>query len=496
MKKSSGKVLLMALGLSIAGTSTTFAQQQGAGSDGIWSLAEAVTQAKQNNLQIKQSQLNRGLVQADLTQSNFSRLPSINGNASHSYNYGANRDPLTGDFLNAQRIRSNNLSASASVPLFAGFQQVNLIKQNRLALQASEQDVLASQNDITLQVITSYLNILFTQELIKTRQLQRDLSRQQLNRTTILFKSGSVAENAVLDLQSQLANDEFNLIEAQNQLDISRVTLIQLLNLQGITEFQVEVPEIPEPDENPVIIDGKEVYETALQTQPAIKAADLRVLSAARALDVARGSYYPTLSFGASIFTGYSTSRSLFDDQNPEVTVTGYRQQVFYADDKGNVPLAPVYVPITDVNFPELEYGFMDQLKDNVGKQLSFTLQIPVFNGFQSRINVQRAKLSQQNAGLNADIAKNNLRQTIEQAYVDAVAAQRKYVAAKEQITAAEKNYRNAELRLNSGVINTVDFNVIANNFNTAQSNLIQAKYDYTFKLKVLDFYQGKDLSF
>src|SRR5690606_37858480 len=141
-------------------------------------------------------------------------------------------------------------------------------------------------------------------------------------------------------------------------------------------------------------------------------------------------------------------------------------------------------------------YGMFRQWDDNLNTQAGVSLQIPILNSLQVRTNVQRAKLQQQNAQLNADIARNNLRQTIEQAYVDALAAQRRYAAARQQVTASEKNFRNAELRLQGGVINTVDFNVIANTYRSAQSSLIQAKYDYTFKLKVLDFYQGKDLSF
>ncbi|MCC9167065.1 TolC family protein [Pontibacter harenae] len=492
MKKLS-KNLLLVIGLSLAGASAAQAQQEGAGSDGIWSLEEAVNYARIHNLQVRQAKFNVEANDAIYTQSRFARLPSVNSSSSYSINTGTNIDPATYD-LRTQTTRSSSLNANASLPLFMGFQLVNTVKQNALELQASQQDLLSAQNDITIQIVTAYLNILFANELINTSTLQRDLTNQQLDRTRVLFRAGSVAENAVLDLESQLATDELNLINAQNQRDISRLTLKQTLNLPAIAEFQIEIPEIPEPDQSPVLVEPGTVYEVALQTLPAIKAADIRVISAAKAIDIARGSYFPRLSVSAGVNTFYSSRSYLYGDA--ETTITGYnRQLVGYLDESRTQPFS-LYIPQTQVNMPFLDYSLPDQFRDNIGRQVAVSLQIPIFNGFQTRTNVARAKIAQNNSKLNADVARNNLLQTIEQAYVDAVAAQRRYVAAKQQITAAEKNYRNAELRLNAGVINTIEFNTVANTFRSAQSSLIQAKYEYAFKLKVLDFYQGKDISF
>ncbi len=491
MKKKS-KSLLLALGLIMAGSTATMAQDQGAGSDGIWSLEEAINYARANNLQVKQSKVNRELAKADLNQSKFSRLPSINGSADHTYSYGTTLNQNIGELRNDQ-YRSNGFSLNASVPLFMGFQYTNQVKQNTLELQAVEQDILSAQNDITIQLITSYLNILFAQELIKTSELQRNLTRQQLERTRVLFKAGSVAENAILDLESQLATDELNLINAQNQRDISHLQMVQLLNLPKSDNFQIEIPAIPEPDQSPALVNATDVYEVALQTLPAIKSVDLRVLSAGKGVDIARGSYFPRLSLNGGMNTFYNTDSKLLDTDTQPI-ITGYSPETFgFYDNEGREAFT-LYVP--QITRATKDYPFADQFNNNLGKQFGFSLQVPIFNGLQARSNVERAKLQQQTAQINAANARNNLRQTIEQAYVDALAAQRKYVAAKDQVTAAEKNFRNAELRLNNGVINTVDFNVIANTYRSAQSSLIQAKYEYTFKLKVLDFYQGKDLSF
>jgi len=486
------KRLLLVIGFSLTGMAGAMAQQQGSGSDNVWSLEEAVNYAKTSNLQVLQTLTNNNLNQVNLKQLKFQRLPSINAGGSYNYNTGSYQDPVTFSLIN-QESQTGNYQLSASVPLFMGFQQLNLIKQSELELQASQQDVLSAQNDITIQIITSYLNILFADELIKINELTRNLTQEQLNRTRILFNAGSVAENSVLDLESQLAADELELINATNQRDIARLSLMQLLNLPNTQEFQIVVPQIPEPDQDPVLINGEQVFDVAAQTLPAIKAVDLRVLSAARALEAARGDYYPRLSLNAAMSTRYSsTSQFLTGRQTID---EGLQRKALGFSDAAGTKEVVIYVPSAYDAPVYGNYPFLDQLQDNIYKQIGLSLQIPIFNGLQARTGVQRAKLQQQNAKINADIARNNLRQTIEQAYVDAVAAQRRYVAAKEQLRAAEKNYGNAQLRLNSGVINTVDFNIVANTFRTAQSNLVQAKYEYTFKLKVLDFYQGKDIS-
>ncbi len=476
-------MLTLVLGTMLLSAPATAQENPG---EGGWTLLEAIEYAKKNNLQVKQTRANRDLDAVSLNQARLDRLPSLNGAATSTFSSGTTVDPTVQE-LRRVDYTSLGLQAGASVPLFMGFQQINRIKQFGLDLQASEQDILAIQDDITLQIITSYLNILFAEELTKTAELQRNTTQQQLDRTRILFKAGSVAENAVLDLESQLSTDELDIINAQNQRDISRLALIQLLNLEDeqAKEFEIIIPEIPEPDANPVLVNPGMVYDVANQTRPGVKAADLRVLSSTKALDVARGAYYPRLTLNAGINTFYNSQGQLFDPSG-ELE----KRTLGFTNENGTEELV-IYTP----GLTPRDYPFNDQLKDGIGEQIGLSLNIPIFNGFLVRNNIQRAKISQLNAKLNADIQRNQLRQTIEQAYVDAMASQRKFTAAKQQLTALEKNYKNAELRLNSGVINTVDFYVITNNYRTAQSNVIQAKYEYTFKLKVLDFYQGKEIT-
>lgn len=486
MKKQ--KLLLLALGIACTTVGMQESMAQKGPENGTWSLQEAINYAIQNNLRVKQAKVSKDIADVNLKQSRFGLLPNINGSGTHTYNYGSSVDPLTSEFR-TQQIRSNNFSVSSTVPLFQGFQQQNQVKQNRLLAQASSNDVDAMQNDVILQVITSYLNVLFANELLKTAELQRASTEQQLKRTQILYKAGSVAQTNVLELEAQFASDELNVINAQNQIDIAKLNLIQLLDLDNPEKFEIQIPQIPEPTLDPVAISPNQVYDVAVQTLPDIQSADLRVRSAEVGVAIARGAYYPRFNFGAGIFTGYSSAR--LSPVATQIEGAFQRQTLGFQNPDGTNPLV--------VYFPEStrgEYTFSDQLDDNLGKQLQFSLQVPIFNGLATRSAVQRAKLNQQNAQLNAELERNTLRQTIEQAAADAMAAHKKYVASKRQVASLEQGYRNAELRLNSGVINTVDFNVIANNYRRAQSDLIQAKYDYFFKLKVLDFYQGKDISF
>jgi len=456
-----------------------------------YTLQECIDQALQNNLSVRQRIINKEISVAELRQAKASLLPNINGSASHNYNYGTNIDQATYE-VRRDQTRTNNFSLGASLPLFMGNQRLNNIKQSSLDLQASEQDILATKNDVAIQVVTSYLNILFAEELIKTAELQRSSTQQQLDRNRILLKAGSIAENVVLEVESQLATDELNIINAQNQGDIARISLKQLLGINNNEPLTIVVPEIPEPDERATPINPNEVYEYALNNLPAIKGADLRILSADRGLAVARGAYYPRLTFSGGVNSFY-TSRGVLYSQSAVEPGKLASETLGFIDAAGTIPFM-LYSPVIPA-FIEEPYPFTDQVKNNFGQQMGFSLSLPIFNGLQTRTNVERARLNHLNARINADIARNNLRQTIEQAGVDALAAQRKYAAAKRQLAALQRNYDNAQVRLERGIINPVDFNVIVNNFRVSQSNLIQAKYEYTFKLKVLDFYQGKPLT-
>ncbi|TGE28529.1 TolC family protein [Hymenobacter metallicola] len=491
--------LLLSAAAQPALAQTTSPAQPPAGSvpptapSGPYSLQRAIDVALQNNLTIRQQQLSVENTNAILRQSRAAVLPTANASASQSWNYGTNVDPLTFQFQN-QTTRANNFSVSAGLNLFSGFQVRNTIKRNQLDYQAGLSDIEKSRNDIALNVASSFLQLVLAQELVRTNEARVNSSQQQVARTQKLLKAGSVAESNLLDSQAQLASDELNVITAQNQVAFYKLQLAQLLNLTSATGFEIEVPTLPDPDDEASFSGNPDgTYQTALGLMPEIKAADLRVQSSMRTVDVARGAYYPRFTFGASVFSGYSSARigrKLSGDST--IVPSGLIYEV--------TPTGPKAVPgliagIPQPRFETLPEGFTSQVKNNLGKQINFNLSIPILNGLQVRTNVQRSQIGVKQAELQAEQSRLQLRQNIQQAYADAVAAQRRYISAKRQTEALSTAYRNSEIRFNNGLLNGTDFNIAKNNLYGAESSMIQAKYEFIFRRKVLDFYEGRGLT-
>jgi outer membrane protein len=421
-----------------------------------WSLQACIDYALKNNLQVRQSGFVTERSRIDHNQSRENLLPTISGNANQTNNFGTSTDPFTNVFVR-ERIQSANFSLFTNLNVFSGFQLQNNLKRLALEYEASLSDLERDKNTLILNVVTQYTQILFADELLQTSQLQLANTHQQAERTQKLFRAGAVPESNVLELNAQIATDELTAINAQNQKDIARLQLMQLLNLNMTQPFEVEKPQVPDPSEEIIAFNANEVFVIAQQAMPEVRSADLRVRSAIKGIEASRGGYYPSVFLGAGVFTGYSNQVN---------------------------------------RFSPIDYTFQDQLRDNLGQQLRISLQVPILNGLQVRNNVALSKIALDNARVNSDLVRLQLRQVIEQSYTDALAAQKRYIATNRQLMALELSYRNAETRFNSGVMNVTDFNVALNNFRRAQSDLIQARYDYVFRLKILDFYQGNPLTF
>lgn len=464
---------------------------------GPYSLQRAIDYALQHNLSVRQNELNARSVRTTLAQSKAALLPSANLNGNQNWNYGTNINPVSNQFI-SRTIRSNNLSGQAQVVVFQGFQLRNTIRRNDLDYQASLRDIDKARNDLSLNVASAYLQMLLGEELMRANQTRVASSQAQVARTQVLLKAGSVAEGNLLDSQSQLASDELNVVTATNQRDVARLNLVQYMNLDAASArtFEVEVPALADPDEEVAYaLNLDEINQTAARTLPEIVAADLRVQSAHRNVDLVRGGYFPRLTLGGAVSSVYSSANSRPNtDAVPTFEISPL--PIVRID-----PLNPTGPPIpTDfrtVN-PRVEFlptGFLNQLSDNFGRTVQFTLTVPVLNGLQVRTGVQRALINEELSHVRADQARLTLRQSIEQAFLDARAAQLQYAAAKRQVTALTLSQRNAEIRFNNGLLNGTDFNIARNNLAYAESSRIQAKYSFIFRRKVLDFYQGKPLT-
>ncbi|GAB3583822.1 TolC family protein [Hymenobacter daeguensis] len=464
---------------------------------GPWTLQRAVDYALEHNLGVRQNQLTAQSNQQVLRQSRAALLPTANLNGSQTWQYGTSVNPLTYEYQ-SQTVRANNFSAVSQVTLFQGFQLRNTIRRNALDYEASVQDIAKARNDLSLNVASQFLQLMLAQELVRANQTRVASDQEQITRSKILLKAGSIPESTLLDSQSQLATDELNVITAQNQVDLARLALMQLLNLDPATakSFQIEVPPLSDPDEEaPYALDLDQTYQTAAGNLPEIKAAELRVQSARRSIDLTRGAYYPRLFLGGQIFTGFSSSSV---SRVLTGTSAGTPFPLNILDASGNpVPGTTGYTVVLpgQPTYDVLPVGFFSQLNNNLGKSVQFSLSVPILNGLQVRTGVQRAIINEQAASLRAEQTRLTLRQSIEQASADARAAQLQYIASKRQVAALTLTQRNSEIRFNNGLLNGTEFNIAKNNLAFAESNRIQAKYSFIFRRKVLEFYQGKPLT-
>ncbi len=449
-----------------------------------WSLQKCIEYALENNISVKQNELNADVAKENYNQSIANLLPSLNAGASHSYNWGQRIDPFTNTFA-TNRVRSNNLFISSQVTLFSGLQLQNTLKQNSLNYLAGKYDVEKMKNDISLNVATAYLNVLFTQELLGVAKTQKSITESQVTRTQKLVDAGTLALGSLLDLQAQLATDELNVVNNENQLNIANLTLVQLINLDNTADFTIVKPNLEMPS-NPILAENPEqIYQFAVNNQPVIKSAETKVLSADRAIKVAKGTAYPSITMSGSVGTGYSgLSKKVVGFEPGTPSIIGYTPDT-----------VPVYsvsssvIPITE------KTPFGEQLKNNVNENLGFNLNIPIFNGWQSQNSISRAKIAKQNAEYTLELNEQNLRKTIEQAHVDAQSALKQFYATKKSVEALSQAFDYADKRFNAGALNSTDYNTAKNRLNNAQSDLLRNKFNFIFKSKVLDFYMGKPIT-
>jgi outer membrane protein len=428
----------------------------------VWKLEDCINYALDNNLQIKQQVLNTRHNSNVLLQSKINLAPDLNAGAAHGFSWGRALDETTYEFTEDQRIMSTNANVSSSVSLFSGLQQFNTIKQNEFNLLVSLQDLEKLKNDISLAIAAGYLQILFNSELLGVTKNQLEITQMQVNRTSKLVNAGSLARGALLEIEAQAASEELNVINAANQLDISYLTLTQLLDLDSVGNFKIEIPEFGDIADQEILLTVNSVFSEANSLLPQIKSAEYQLASSERGLGIAKGARSPSLYLSGSYGTGYSDNRKQFNPSTGQF---------------------------------DLPYSFSEQMQDNQSTTLSIGMRIPIFNGWSVNTNISNAKLSVMNSQLVLETERNNLYKEIQQSYADAVAARKKYLATQQALAAMEESFMYTEQKFEVGLVNTVDYNAEKNRLIQTQSDLLQAKYDYIFKIKILDFYRGKPLT-
>jgi outer membrane protein len=448
----------------------------------MWSLQDCINFAFDHNLDIKKQVLTVETNKANLLQSKLNTLPSVNAGASTVNNWGRTIDRFTNEFA-TNRVRSDNLYIQGGITLFSGLQKLNTIKKNKLSLEYSQFTLDDLLDDISLTVAGYYLDILFNRELLLIANEQLAVTEQQVNRMKKLVEAGTLARGDLLNIQAQQASEELQVIEAQNRLDISYLSLQQLIDYPVEEDFDIQVPRLRSVEEPSIEITSDQVYSYAVLNRPEVKLAEINVEIAQKDIAIARGQTSPTLSVNGSWGSGYSGLNEI--GENPIFV----EQEIGYTE-SGEL----VYT-----TFPEFQdysvKDWSDQLSDNNNRTIGFYLNIPIFNGWQVRNNITRAKIAQEAAEHDLELTKNNLRKTIEQAYADAVAALKRYGFSLKQVEAQQEAFKYAEQKFDVGLINSVEYNEIKKELTLAQSDLLQAKYDYIFKTTILSFYMGNPLS-
>ncbi|MFZ4401531.1 MAG: TolC family protein [Bacteroidales bacterium] len=451
-----------------------------------WTLEDCIKYALDNNIQIKQSQLSAESDKISVLQNKLGLLPNLNGSASHNYNWGRNIDPSSNTYTD-QQTQSNSFSLSSSVELFNGFQKINSIRQNESNFIASKYDVEKMKNDIALRIGQAYLQILFNKEQVEISQNQVDISNLQIIRTQKLFEAGSIAKGNLLDIQAQGALEESNLVAAENQLELSYLDLVQLLDLKSTKDFEIVKPEIKMESEI-TLIPSNQVFAYASGVMPEIKSAEYRLESSYRGLSIARGSRYPSLSLSG--YYGSNYADNIPDYMKIKSMTTQYNMPTNYTVAATGQKIVQ---DITNVEFENM--SFKNQLDKNLSKSLRFSLNIPIFNGYQVNAAVSKAKLNTLNASYNLQLAKNQLQKSIEQAYSDAQGAYKNYNASLKTVNSFQEAFNYTQQKFDVGMMNSVDYNDSKNKLIKSKSDLLRAKYNFIFKKVILDFYQGNPIT-
>ena len=481
MRKLKSLILLF---VAIAASSYIFGQDSlNIPNGAMLTLRQAVDVAINKNLLVRQAGLANQTSKVNYQQAIEYMLPNINAQATQNVNFGRSLNQNTYSYTD-QQFNQFYYSAQASLTLFQGLQLQNGIRQNSLLLEASRMDWQQQKDLITLNVILAYLQVLSNQDILTISREQADVDLKQVERLEVLKKEGAIPLlSTYYDLKGKYAGDLVVVANSVNALEASKVNLFQLLNIPYRRDISYE--RIPIDLLRPQYGSSSDsIYQIALNTLPVIRSVDLKARASQKALSVARGAYYPTISAYAYLSSNYS---SVAQTQTPSNVFSDTSKSSYVTVSNNNYP---VISNVQGFNFSNTP--FWDQLTNNRYQQIGLQLNIPILNYLRARNGVKKAKIDLQNAKNNAEAARNTLQQNVEVAYQNMVNAYESYKGYREQTTALAESFRGAEIRFNEGVITSVDYLVTKSAYDQANINFIASKYNYIFRTKILDYYQGK----
>lgn len=422
-----------------------------------WSLEACINYAYANNIQLKQKMEEQEARKVELHTSKHSWLPAVNANMGQSFQFG--RSTSKSGVIVDQNAANTTFNINLDMPIFDGFKIPNDIAARKLDLQAAIESLNKAKEDLAVNIASYYLQVLYNKELQRVAQLQVDLDREQVNKTEAMVNAGKVPLSQLYDIKAQLAKDEVTLTEATNNVQLALLDLAQSLELErSDRSFDIETPQIADAvaENMSSILPPETIFDQAVTFKPQIKEQEYLLESQKRMLKVAQAGYYPKLNFGASYSNGYY-----------HTSMGGE-----YADTR----------------------SFGDQLKQNGQKIVGFSLSIPLFNRFQVRNSVRSARIGINNQQLVVENSKKTLYKEIQQAYYNATAAQEKYQASDKSVVSSREAFSYAQARYDAGKSTVFEFNEAKTKYAQSLAEQAQAKYDFIFRAKILDFYRGTPL--
>lgn len=413
----------------------------------IWSLEDCISYAIENNITIKDADINTNISEVDYNASKSAKLPNLFGSASQNFSSGTTIDPITSDYVSDQ-IHSTNLGINSSVTLFQGNQLNNQVKQNKLHIEQNSLLAQEAKNNIVISILESYLQTLYSKEGISIAENNLDASEKEVLRAKSRLDAGTIALSDYTEAQSQAATNKFNVIAAKNDYELNIINLKQLLELSPLEDLQIETV-----DENQDLIhlelNREAIYTNALAYLPEVEASNTNILINEKELDIAKGGYLPTLSLTGSLGTGYT---SISDNT------------------------------------------FTDQLDVNFNQRLGLSLSIPIFNRNQTKSAVQIASFNIEKAEIQKQTVEKEVIKKVETAYQNALSSQEQLIATEVSKEAAEQSYNLAQKKYELGDLSTTDLVISQNTYTNAQQNYLQSKYLNILYHQLLQFYQGNEI--
>ena len=446
-----------------------------------YTLKQSIELALTNNLRSMQSNLQVQSSAIGLKQAKANLLPNVSANIGHGSNQGRSIDPFTNAYSN-RNIDYANYSLNGGITLFSGLILRNQLKQSSLVYQANQMEQQQVRDNLTLDVILNYFQVLGNEDQLKQAELQAETSRKQVARSKLLSKEGAIAPAQLSDLMGQLANDELSIINSRNALNSSRIALARLMNVDYNRDFKVERLSSDVVHQNNALGPDK-IYQLALEQLALVKGTALRTESAKKAVQIARGALYPQFSLNGNLFSNYSSAA-----QTSRIISTQDVPTNDYVEFGGSK--IPVMAQQRVTQNSKIAYN--NQIRNNYSSSIGIGIRMPIFNSLRVRNQISLAKIEVENAEIAEESTKLQLKQAVDLAWFNFTAANEKLQTLIRQVSYFTESFKASEVRFNAGVGTVVDYTIAKNNLDQANLNLINARYDYLLRSQILDYYQGK----